>query len=115
MRGEHGIGLTVDVDALGSSPHARGTLQIREAIGMAKGIIPACAGNTSLESRLCLARRDHPRMRGEHEVGKIGPEIVTGSSPHARGTRGETYLTSDMVGIIPACAGNTHRRSGTGM
>ena len=113
----------------GSSPHTRGTLRTSRRPKMTRrdhprmrgehaegavrrggrgGIIPACAGNTATfdksrssvmgssphargtlfqkASRRCRGG-DHPRMRGEHVL-----------PPHA---------VLAVVGIIPACAGNT--------
>ena len=50
----------------GSSPRVRGT-RIRHVIEPAvPGIIPACAGNTFRPGRIRAARRDHPRVCGEH-------------------------------------------------
>ena len=48
----------------------------------------------------------HPRMRGERSAFvKAGP-TCSGSSPHARGTRG-TYLPEGRpIRFIPACVGN---------
>ena len=46
MRGEHDDGGSQSDRLLGSSPHARGTREVVESIGMTPGIIPACAGNT---------------------------------------------------------------------
>ena len=66
MRGEHLLDTLREYPSMGSSPHARGTLQISDAGSPACRLIPACAGNTG---RLFLARslmRAHPRMRGEH-------------------------------------------------
>ena len=92
---------------LGSSPHARGTLDLRHAIVKTQGIIPACAGNTA--DRLLYANTDgdHPRMRGEHTALQTYGGRLQGSSPHARGTPVAPRCTHPNTGIIPACAGNT--------
>ena len=107
MRGEHpASGAGVD-GRRGSSPHARGTLFGEELVGLVEGIIPACAGNTHLMHNRIAMVRDHPRMRGEHlrEIGSETPQM--GSSPHARGTRSPADRMGLLLGIIPACAGNT--------
>ena len=71
------------------------------------GIIPACAGSTSTLSVLRLARRDHPRMCGEHHITSIMVQRNWGSSPHVRGARGCAAHVRTLTGIIPACAGST--------
>ena len=72
------------------------------------GIIPACAGNTGRERSPHARVRDHPRVCGEHcellRTRAAGP----GSSPRVRGTQHVVYRHHSLVGIIPACAGNTH-------
>ena len=66
MRGEHLLSGQAQGRAPGSSPHARGTPAVRRSESVPSGIIPACAGNTSLSLDRRRKRRDHPRMRGEH-------------------------------------------------
>ena len=51
--------------------------------------------------------RDHPRLRGEHLVGKSICEQFTGSPPPTRGTPGEQLLLNFDTRITPAYAGNT--------
>ena len=50
----------------GSSPRVRGTLLPSQRSARKNGIIPACAGNTSVVSTDSWPRRDHPRVCGEH-------------------------------------------------
>ena len=71
------------------------------------GIIPACAGNTGRNAGNHQFARDHPRMCGEHLriTGIIFGEL--GSSPHVRGTLHHKPTFLSVMGIIPACAGNT--------
>ena len=45
----------------------------------------ACAGNTAEYRDAHPRRRDHPRVRGEHDVEAIISTSVAGSSPRARG------------------------------
>ena len=54
-----------------------------------------------------MMKRDHPRMRGEHFFPDKREGVHRGSSPHARGTLLLTCRRLLLVGIIPACAGNT--------
>ena len=66
MRGEHSPGRCRLAHFVGSSPHARGAPLARGHSGLARGIIPACAGSTKLDQVLASIGEDHPRMRGEH-------------------------------------------------
>ena len=107
MRGEHIFNQPVQTPDEGSSPHARGAHLRPEARRVDRGIIPACAGSTSPCPRRASCCRDHPRMRGEHAVCLGGGKLAEGSSPHARGARGERHVLVEVEGIIPACAGST--------
>ena len=107
MRGEHLQVHHVSEYATGSSPHARGTLDWDIKPDGLPGIIPACAGNTRFGADRRIARRDHPRMRGEHAVAPEMTSFEQGSSPHARGTPDRRRRRRRRRGIIPACAGNT--------
>ena len=89
MRGEHPRKSLIVLDIRGSSPHARGTPTAKQA--------PP------------TPHRDHPRMRGEHRTMRSRLESVLGSSPHARGTPNQWSNPAAIIGIIPACAGNTNR------
>ena len=105
--GEHESIVDTSLIDVGSSPRVRGTLLIiLSEIGWV-GIIPACAGNTSPHKSASEAVRDHPRVCGEH-LREIGSETIPmGSSPRVRGTQQLVKAVGDIVGIIPACAGNT--------
>ena len=111
MRGEHASAPPRGALNLGSSPHARGTPTLTACTRGLCGIIPACAGNTSKLTSLLEGYKDHPRMRGEHCCFSPGISGVPGSSPHARGTQIYGVRCAPMLGIIPACAGNTHART----
>ena len=113
----------------GSSPRMRGTLNYPSGDAEAAGIIPAYAGNTSIEHRkrrwnwdhprVCgehtpSARssplpRDHPRVCGEHDKPDSANSLAWGSSPRMRGTLFLAGVDGDDLGIIPAYAGNTCR------
>ena len=74
-------------------------------------IIPALAGNTVASVGGEGITADHPRTRGEHHsfcrtFGHHG-----GSSPHSRGTLFPCFTGFKRVGIIPALAGNTPRKT----
>ena len=106
-RGEHGIRGVSALEPPGSSPLARGTLASLKNRVLARGLIPARAGNT--ERRRFRDRRAwaHPRSRGEHvSLSQSAPER-SGSSPLARGTHAHNLRLLSGGGLIPARAGNT--------
>ena len=107
MRGEHPEPLVTCAGVKGSSPHARGAHLPRARRGYHRGIIPACAGSTAGGCSSSCSPWDHPRMRGEHRLGKGGLDCALGSSPHARGAPGLLRDRRRRRGIIPACAGST--------
>ena len=86
LRGEHVQQGTVLRGHSGSSPLARGTRPNLRTDLPCQGIIPACAGNTSMRRMIRLGSRDHPRLRGEHSTPSLTMLSWWGSSPLARGT-----------------------------
>ena len=110
MRGEHTTPHLRHPPCTGSSPHARGTLFFGGTYYDKSGIIPACAGNTRVNTSRTTTCRDHPRMRGEHFISCGDLPFAEGSSPHARGTPWNHPRQAGKTGIIPACAGNTRSR-----
>ena len=95
----------------GSSPRMRGTRHRRSVRSLRAGIIPAYAGNTGWYVSRYAARRDHPRVCGEHRIlsGLVGR--IQGSSPRMRGTPWPSCEDKPHPGIIPAYAGNTTSRA----
>ncbi len=91
----------------GSSPLARGgpptILRPRESTGL----IPAGAGRTTRCA--CGVARDgaHPRWRGADDADLAEKAGDLGSSPLARGGRGDLVLRDRPTGLIPAGAGRT--------
>ena len=85
MRGEHINGAVNGKLCGGSSPHARGALNLLDLAVLISGIIPACAGSTDAALHLLICGEDHPRMRGEHRITTKTLAWAKGSSPHARG------------------------------
>ena len=96
----------------GSSPRMRGTLLTHGVERAIAGIIPAYAGNTNLQGIGIAQWRDHPRVCGEHPTLPWISPRSRGSSPRMRGTRWDVHRWPLPAGIIPAYAGNTHRRAG---
>ena len=107
MRGEHYWQISRPGFGQGSSPHARGAPRGIGAGHDVQGIIPACAGSTSFLGFFAGFGEDHPRMRGEHAKRPREPRGDEGSSPHARGARGDMRGVGAAWRIIPACAGST--------
>ena len=91
----------------GSSPLARGLLNVPVVPLQVYRIIPARAGFTPWMIRGFCRRSDHPRSRGVytyfHNLGFDG----IGSSPLARGLRRTGLQLLDQTRIIPARAGFT--------
>jgi len=107
MRGEHHLPPFSNAVTRGSSPHARGARAGGDAAHLVIGLIPACAGSTSVPWRVTRSRTAHPRMRGEHDFPLCPVPGVPGSSPHARGAPRQPRLYPQRCGLIPACAGST--------
>ena len=105
--GEHGQISTTPRRRPGSSPRVRGTQRGGAEAAPHGGIIPACAGNTSARRASPTAPWDHPRVCGEHHLDRPYSGRNPGSSPRVRGTLLGHPLDVVVVGIIPACAGNT--------
>ena len=105
--GEHDPLVPSVCDVLGSSPRMRGTLG-RRVVGLCLvGIIPAYAGNTTARNASTKAKRDHPRVCGEHSRRGSAGLSFGGSSPRMRGTPFVVIAVTVWRGIIPAYAGNT--------
>ena len=107
-RGEHPHAPSLELDAPGSSPLARGTPLGVELNKIFSGLIPARAGNTFQTLPRPPASRAHPRSRGEHAEGTASRAAVAGSSPLARGTLATNLFGALHPGLIPARAGNTN-------
>ena len=87
MRGERDSMIGIGFLIRGSSPHARGTPMGSRQAGPVRRFIPACAGNARFRGGADIVDAVHPRMRGERVIPKAILGGMTGSSPHARGTR----------------------------
>ena len=110
VRGEHTQNRPRCRGPQGSSPRARGALRSHVRPGRRRGIIPACAGSTRRAGAAPHPRRDHPRVRGEHQTLFVFCVQPQGSSPRARGARRRHPGRGTLTGIIPACAGSTPGR-----
>ena len=90
IRGEHVLRNNIFESQGGSSPHTRGAPERAGGPPAAQRIIPAYAGSTGRGPRTPHTCKDHPRIRGEHQL--AGQQVVPG------------------VWIIPAYAGSTRLR-----
>ena len=70
-------------------------------------ITPAYAGNTATYGLVARYVKDHPRLRGEHQLLKSALMPKVGSPPPTRGTQAEKGVAHNLSGITPAYAGNT--------
>ena len=102
--------------APGSSPLSRGIPAGAGPHHTAPRIIPALAGNTRASQPRGAADADHPRSRGEYASRLARAARSRGSSPLSRGIPGQQLHNPQLLGIIPALAGNTlrARRAGPG-
>ena len=112
--GENNVRKALNVLAFGSSPRVRGKLPALGRVEAHRGLIPARAGKTSRRGASGRGTWAHPRACGEN----IAPGRVaarhSGSSPRVRGKRHVHKTCWQHVGLIPARAGKTARRSGSG-
>ena len=104
--GEHTASLSNSACVQGSSPQVRGTFPSRGRGGMSIGLTPAGAGNIPTSRTPCAADRAHPRRCGEHTASLSNSACVQGSSPQVRGTWMSACVSSRLMGLIPAGAGN---------
>ncbi len=110
IRGEHLVRLVYWHGLSGSSPHTRGTFRrLTNPIRFYR-FIPAYAGNIHCLHPIVTGRTVHPRIRGEHCGHKCAPGIISGSSPHTRGTSVNALLYCERNRFIPAYAGNIQHK-----
>ena len=110
LRGGNPAETAVRSPARGSSPLARGKRHVRRNVPPARGIIPACAGETPAGAIELQGPRDHPRLRGGNTPSSLSSATSSGSSPLARGKPPPGTGRRRPHGIIPACAGETRWR-----
>ena len=89
----------------------RGAPHLHGALLDGPGIIPAYAGSTTPRATRSRARRDHPRVCGEHASHAANASKPGGSSPRMRGALFLLEVDAHKAGIIPAYAGSTMRSS----
>ena len=92
----------------GSSPPARGLLNIEWGTGLDMRLIPACAGTTANRTAEAGAQEAHPRLRGDYNAEWGIKQGYKGSSPPARGLQQHRRNLMARRRLIPACAGTTY-------
>ena len=110
-RGVYPLILAHPPGTAGSSPLARGLRDTGGHAATATRIIPARAGFTPRCPRRSCRRPDHPRSRGVYRRVRGRRPRRGGSSPLARGLLPQVEGHQFVLGIIPARAGFTSRRS----
>ena len=109
MRGERKDPEAFSAGVRGSSPHARGTLKPAIVSMLSIRFIPACAGNANHDHHWYGRVAVHPRMRGERFAGRFLQHDHFGSSPHARGTRGDRSILHVSTAVHPRMRGERSR------
>ena len=66
-------------------------------------------GNTKIKQYTIMWMSVHPHMRGEYSVVSEVTSAPIGSSPHAWGIQGISFLEALIDRFIPTCVGNTNR------
>ena len=90
---------------MGLSPHVRGNLTTTDPVELAKGPIPACAGEPAMARPMRWATTAYPRMCGGTASLPVESRPSMGLSPHVRGNHDLALSVGDVAGPIPACAG----------
>ena len=85
--GERPISDTGSAGLRGSSPRVRGTHRCRADATENHRVIPACAGNATIDRLPLPSSAGHPRVCGERIEGGLQKARKNGSSPRVRGTR----------------------------
>ena len=111
IRGEKFDDHSAVESVIGSPPHTRGKDSTCFFFCEPFGITPAYAGKSSQGKSLCPPRQDHPRIRGEKCAPSNENDLLAGSPPHTRGKANIRCHPSAKLGITPAYAGKSMRRS----
>ncbi len=106
VRGEQPVFRSKTTGCPGSPPRARGADRPAGCGRRLPGITPACAGSSAGSGRTSCAPPDHPRVRGEQELGDGVLVVGVGSPPRARGAAAEAGRGTARLRITPACAGS---------
>ena len=91
----------------GSSPRVRSRRTVRGCASRPRGIISACAEQTSQAQSNATAAKDHLRVCGADALNLGGAEQHEGSSPRVRSRPQQVPQAGAASGIISACAEQT--------
>ena len=97
--------LTLD---MGRSPRVRGNRPDDSDSELARGTIPACAGEPSYVYNHSSSPWDDPRVCGGTVYEHWERQEQTGRSPRVRGNLLVNHFAIFEAGTIPACAGEPH-------
>ena len=109
--GENSQVLIYPSSVLGSPPQVRGKHGDSAMMFHGKRITPAGAGKTFCGVATFVVFRDHPRRCGENNTPPQCPRWERGSPPQVRGKPVARDMAVMRLGITPAGAGKTGRRS----
>ena len=96
--------------SLGSSPRGRGKRRRLNGCPANRGLIPAWAGKTFVNTYKLRREQAHPRVGGENPLVLILLFLPQGSSPRGRGKLIVVAMGIGLGGLIPAWAGKTRVR-----
>ena len=108
--GGTGTGDTPVGGKAGLSPRVRGNLVGFGHIGQASGSIPACAGEPPPDSTIPAPGPVYPRVCGGTLPASRNAQSLPGLSPRVRGNHEVCIAVANLVGSIPACAGEPNKR-----
>ena len=89
----------------GLSPPVRGNRSARFRGATHRRSIPACAGEPDPAAAARNPMGVYPRLCGGTAFKVLQSRLEPGLSPPVRGNRSRVYYSTDLLGSIPACAG----------
>ena len=91
----------------GSPPRVREELLRHKTLTKYRGITPACAGRTFIQSLGIRVPKDHPRVCGKNTTLNGNEDNIQGSPPRVREELNLLKVPGLTDRITPACAGRT--------
>ena len=109
--GKNSVSFAKLLKGSGSPPRVREKLFDEVEKGHREGITPACAGKTHVKCRQHYVLWDHPRVCGKNSINQDVESARLGSPPRVREKPVSPAINSVEIGITPACAGKTTKKS----